>query len=55
MHGCAACHGTRPAVPEGIGMFEYRTVFVSDVHLGFRGTRAEEFAAFLKRMKCERL
>ena len=36
-------------------MFEYRTVFVSDVHLGFRGARAEEFAAFLKRLKCERL
>jgi UDP-2,3-diacylglucosamine pyrophosphatase LpxH len=36
-------------------MFEYRTVFVSDVHLGFRGARAEEFAAFLKRVRCERL
>ncbi|MCX5639843.1 MAG: UDP-2,3-diacylglucosamine diphosphatase [Planctomycetota bacterium] len=36
-------------------MFAYRTVFVSDVHLGFRGARAEEFAAFLKRVQCERL
>ena len=36
-------------------MFAYRTVFVSDVHLGFRGVRAEEFAAFLKRLECERL
>ena len=36
-------------------MFRYRTVFVSDVHLGFRGARAEEFAAFLKRLDCERL
>ncbi len=36
-------------------MFHYRTVFVSDVHLGFRGARAEEFAAFLKRLQCERL
>jgi UDP-2,3-diacylglucosamine pyrophosphatase LpxH len=36
-------------------MFAYRTVFVSDVHLGFRGARAEEFAAFLKRIQCERL
>jgi UDP-2,3-diacylglucosamine pyrophosphatase LpxH len=33
----------------------YRTVFVSDVHLGFRGARAEELAAFLKRARCERL
>jgi UDP-2,3-diacylglucosamine pyrophosphatase LpxH len=36
-------------------MFAYRTVFVSDLHLGFRGARAEEFAAFLKRMECEHL
>ena len=36
-------------------MFSYRTVFVSDVHLGFRGARAEEFAAFLKRVQCERI
>jgi UDP-2,3-diacylglucosamine pyrophosphatase LpxH len=36
-------------------VFQYRTVFVSDVHLGFRGARAEEFAAFLKRVRCERL
>jgi len=35
--------------------FTFRTVFVSDVHLGFRGARAEEFAAFLKRVRCERL
>lgn len=36
-------------------MFAYRTVFVSDLHLGFRGARAEEFAAFLKRTECEHL
>ncbi|MFM8784842.1 MAG: UDP-2,3-diacylglucosamine diphosphatase, partial [Phycisphaerales bacterium] len=36
-------------------VFRFRTVFVSDLHLGFRGTRAEEFAAFLKRVECERL
>ena len=40
---------------EGIAVFTYRTVFVSDVHLGFRGARVEEFAAFLKRVHCERL
>ncbi len=36
-------------------MFSYRTVFISDVHLGFRGARAEELAAFLKRLQCQRL
>lgn len=36
-------------------MFQYRTVFVSDLHLGFRGVRAEEFAAFIKRLECERI
>jgi UDP-2,3-diacylglucosamine pyrophosphatase LpxH len=36
-------------------VFRFRTVFVSDLHLGFRGARAEEFAAFLKRVECERL
>ena len=35
--------------------FDYRTIFISDVHLGFRGCRAEELAAFLKRVKCERV
>ena len=47
--------GTVPEVVEGRQMFAYRTVFVSDLHLGFRGARAEEFAAFLKRMECEHL
>ncbi len=35
--------------------FQFRTVFLSDVHLGFRGCRAEELAAFLKRVECERI
>lgn len=34
---------------------EYRTVFISDTHLGFRGARAEELFAFLKLIHCERL
>jgi UDP-2,3-diacylglucosamine pyrophosphatase LpxH len=42
-------------VAGGLAVFAYRTVFVSDLHLGFRGARAEEFAAFLKRLRCERL
>lgn len=34
---------------------EYRSVFISDVHLGTRGCRADDLAAFLKRINCERL
>lgn len=35
--------------------FMYRTVFLSDTHLGFAGVRAEELSAFLKHLRCERL
>jgi UDP-2,3-diacylglucosamine pyrophosphatase LpxH len=34
---------------------EYRTVFISDLHLGSRGARARDLAAFLKRVKCQKL
>jgi UDP-2,3-diacylglucosamine pyrophosphatase LpxH len=33
----------------------YRSVFLSDTHLGFRGVKAEELSAFLKHVRCERL
>lgn len=33
----------------------YRTVFVSDFHLGTRGCQAGELADFLKSMRCDRL
>ncbi|WP_376096085.1 UDP-2,3-diacylglucosamine diphosphatase [Roseomonas sp. CCTCC AB2023176] len=33
----------------------YRTVFLSDVHLGTRGCRADFLADFLKSVECERL
>lgn len=33
----------------------YRTVFVSDLHLGSGGCRAAELASFLKRLDCDRL
>ena len=35
--------------------FAYRTVFLSDLHLGFRGVRTDELSAFLKHMRCERI
>ncbi len=36
-------------------MFKYRTVFLSDTHLGFVGVHADELSAFLKHLECERL
>jgi UDP-2,3-diacylglucosamine pyrophosphatase LpxH len=33
----------------------YRTVFLSDTHLGTRGSRAESLAAFLRGIECEQL
>lgn len=34
---------------------EYRSIFISDLHLGSRGCQAEALAAFLKRVRCRRL
>ncbi len=36
-------------------MQAYRTVFISDVHLGIRWCKAKELAAFLSSLSCERL
>ncbi|HCZ49552.1 MAG TPA: UDP-2,3-diacylglucosamine hydrolase, partial [Gammaproteobacteria bacterium] len=33
----------------------YRTVWISDVHLGFRGCRADFLLDFLHRVTCDRL
>ncbi len=33
----------------------YRTVWISDLHLGSRGCRAAELSRFLKHLRCERL
>ncbi len=33
----------------------YRTIFLSDVHLGTRGCRADFLLDFLRRTECERL
>jgi UDP-2,3-diacylglucosamine pyrophosphatase LpxH len=33
----------------------YRTVFISDVHLGTRGCRSDFLADFLRRMSCDKL
>ena len=33
----------------------YRAVFISDVHLGFRGTNAANLASFLKSIRCDYL
>lgn len=34
---------------------QYRTVWISDTHLGSRGARAAELSKFLKHLRCERL
>ena len=39
----------------GAVTLRYRTVFVSDVHLGCSAARAETLGRFLKRLRCERL
>ena len=36
-------------------IFRYRTVWISDTHLGSKGCRAEELSRFLKHVRCERL
>lgn len=36
-------------------LFRYRTVFISDAHLGFADIHAAELSAFLKHLKCKRL
>ena len=36
-------------------MLRFRTVFISDVHLGFRGCSADSLLDFLRSVECERL
>ena len=33
----------------------FKTVWVSDVHLGTKGSRAKEFLEFLKTVECEKI
>ncbi|MFA5490286.1 MAG: UDP-2,3-diacylglucosamine diphosphatase, partial [Candidimonas sp.] len=34
---------------------QYRSIFISDVHLGTRGCKAEYLLSFLKQNECENL
>lgn len=43
------------ARPQRLGRKHYRSVFISDTHLGTRGCRAGALAEFLSGMSCERL
>ncbi len=43
-------HASNPA----LGL-SYRSVFISDAHLGTRGARCDFLTDFLKRMRCEHL
>jgi len=47
---------TRPALPrDQFRASRYRTLFISDIHLGTRGCKAELLADFLARNSCETL
>ena len=41
--------------PHGGRALSYRTVWISDVHLGFRGCRADHLLNFLHSVDCEYL
>ena len=41
--------------PDGSGKTFYRTIFLSDIHLGTKGCKAELLLGFLKQHHCERL
>ncbi|CAH2600522.1 Ser/Thr protein phosphatase family protein, UDP-2,3-diacylglucosamine hydrolase homolog [Rhodovastum atsumiense] len=43
------------AHPPQLASVRYRSVFISDTHLGTRGCRSDFLADFLRRMSCERL
>jgi UDP-2,3-diacylglucosamine pyrophosphatase LpxH len=44
-----------PALPAATSKARYRSLFLSDIHLGTRGCQAERLLAFLERHDCERL
>jgi len=46
---CLNMPGTRPM------KLEYKTVWISDTHLGSKGARAADLARFLKQVRCEKL
>ncbi len=43
------------AFSAGPGSHHYRTVFISDIHLGTKGSRTDFLVDFLSRVKCEHL
>jgi len=44
-----------PSGPAFDGSISYRTIFISDIHLGTRGCRADFLADFLRRVSCRNL
>jgi len=42
-------------VPEQAATHHYRSIFVSDIHLGLRACRADLLADFLRRVTCDQL
>lgn len=45
----------RPAASAARGLHRYRTIWISDFHLGTRGCRAERLLDFLQTVRCETL
>ncbi|MGK6356123.1 UDP-2,3-diacylglucosamine diphosphatase [Sphingomonas sp. DT-207] len=50
-------HATQPAIPERVvgGRRQYRTIWISDVHLGTRGCNAEMLIDFLDHVDSEKM
>jgi UDP-2,3-diacylglucosamine pyrophosphatase LpxH len=54
-YGLAAMNAPFPPMPGFGTRAEYRTIFISDTHLGTRGCRGEFLADFLRRTSCQHL
>lgn len=46
---------TSDVADEPAGQLHFRSVFISDIHLGSRGCKAERLIDFLRRMECDHL
>ena len=44
-----------PTIPSAKPATHYRTIWISDLHLGTKGCQAEKLARFLKKNSCDRL
>ncbi len=54
VHDAAGARNTR-AMNTAVSQTRYRSIFISDFHLGTRGCRSEFLADFLRRVSCDNL